>query len=322
MLLIAISISSFLLVIVIAYQLKSLLTRKENRIKKRLLLTIGTQEVESTKKTSSVPTREKLHSKLVSFTTLIINSNYLENKKQNLEKAGLLLKVEELLFFKLLSAVVVGFFGLLIFNQFIFFIITGILGWLLPELLIVYLKRKRIAAIEAQLLNAVIILANSLRAGYSLLQAIDIVSKETPKPLGHELSKVVKEMQVGVRPEDALLNLQKRIESNEIELLVTGILVQREVGGNLAEILDTIAETIDKRIKMRAKIMALTAQGRMSAWVVSILPFALALFIFGTRPDFGMIMLTEPLGITMLTIGFVMLVLGILLIRRIVNIDV
>ena len=105
-------------------------------------------------------------------------------------------------------------------------------------------------------------------------------------------------------------------------MVITGVLIQRQVGGNLAEVLDSIAYTIDKRIKMRAKIKALTAQGRLSAWIISLMPFALGAFIFGKNPEFGRVMLVEPLGKAMLLAGGVMMVVGILLIKKVVTIDV
>ena len=131
-----------------------------------------------------------------------------------------------------------------------------------------------------------------------------------------------RETRLGVTLEEALINLNRRVESREMEMLVTGVLIQREVGGNLAEILDQIGGTIEKRIKMRAKIRALTAQQRLSAWVVTLLPFFLGAFIFTQNPDFARIMLEDPLGIAMLAGGAVMLVIGVLIIRKVVDIDV
>lgn len=185
-----------------------------------------------------------------------------------------------------------------------------------------YLKQRRLLRFESQLLDAIVLVANSLRAGHSFMQAIELVSRETPPPLSLEFGRVLRENLVGIPVEEALLNLTERVESKDLELVVTGMLIQRQVGGNLAEVLDSIAKTIEKRIKMRAKIRALTAQGRMSAWVVSLLPFALGFFVFGMHPEFGRIMLDESLGIAMLAVGGIMMLLGILLIRRVVNIDV
>lgn len=175
---------------------------------------------------------------------------------------------------------------------------------------------------EGQLLNAVVLLANSLRAGHSFMQALELVSRETSAPLGEEFNRVLRETRMGVRLDEALSNFSRRVDSREIELLVTGILIQREVGGNLAEILDTIADTIDKRVKMRAKLRALTAQGRLSGWVVSLLPFALVLFIYVPHPEYARLMLTEPLGRAMLLAGLIMMITGILVVKKVVNIDV
>jgi len=116
--------------------------------------------------------------------------------------------------------------------------------------------------------------------------------------------------------------LVQRVESKELELVVTGVLIQRQVGGNLAEVLDNIAATIEKRIKMRAKVKALTAQGKLSAVIVSLLPFLLGLFIFGRYPKFAQIMISEPIGVIMLACGLAMLVIGILVIRKVVDVDV
>ncbi|HEX3010833.1 MAG TPA: type II secretion system F family protein, partial [Syntrophomonadaceae bacterium] len=183
-------------------------------------------------------------------------------------------------------------------------------------------KKKRIVRMEGQLLNAVVLLANSLRAGHSFMQALDLVSHETSAPLGDEFERIIRETRMGVRIEEALGKFSERMDSREIELLVTGILVQREVGGNLAEILDIIADTIDKRIKMRKKIRVLTSQGRLSGWIVSLLPVALIFLIYIPHPEYARVMLTETLGRVMLGAGFMMIIIGSMIIKKVVNIDV
>jgi tight adherence protein B len=252
----------------------------------------------------------------------LMDGRYMENLKLDLIRAGVPLKPEEAAGLGVILAIAGFLLGGLIFRNLIAALCTALGGFVMPRLWIVLMKKRRSDLIENQLLSALVMIANSLRAGHSFMQGLELVMKELDPPLGTEFGKLVKECRMGLSVEDALTNMVNRVDSNDLELAVTGVLIQRQVGGNLARVLDNIASTIDKRFKTRSRIRVATAQGRISAWVVTVLPFALGALVFGAYPEFGGVMLTHPLGLAMLAGGSALLAVGVFLVRKVVNIDV
>ena len=196
--------------------------------------------------------------------------------------------------------------------------IVPIILWLLILILI----DKRRNAFTEQLSDCLTTVANALRAGYSFQQAMDVVAKEMEPPISEEFAKVSSDVSMGINLEEALEQMALRVASADFDLVVTAVLIQREVGGNLAQVLDSISDTIIERIRMKREINALTAQGRMSAVVLLILPFALGAFMYFANHDQFMILFDEPLGQMALGVAFVMEILGVLVIRKIVDIEV
>ena len=172
-----------------------------------------------------------------------------------------------------------------------------------------------------QLGDCLMMVANALRAGFSFLQAMELVSREMDAPLGTEFRKVISEMNVGSPLETALTNMSKRMESSDFDLVVTAVLIQRQVGGNLSQILDTISDTIRERIRMKAEILTLTAQGRFSGMILLALPFIVCGFIMVVNPGYLQPMLNSYLGRVALVAGIILEFLGFIVIRRIVNIE-
>ena len=148
-----------------------------------------------------------------------------------------------------------------------------------------YIKRRQ-KAFTNQLGDMLTMVANALRAGFSFMQAFELIAREMDAPIGREVQKVVNEVNVGSTIETALENMQRRVQSPDFELVVTAVLIQRQVGGNLAQILDTISGTIDERIRMRREILALTAQGRLSGVVLALLPVGLAVVLSLVNPNY------------------------------------
>ena len=189
---------------------------------------------------------------------------------------------------------------------------------------IFYLKRTittRRQKFVNQLGDCLMMVANALRAGFSFMQAMELVSREMDAPLGDEFRKVIGEMNVGSSLETALNNMSKRMESPDFDLVVTAVLIQRQVGGNLSQILDTISDTIRERIRMKAEIMTLTAQGRFSGIILLALPFFVCGFIMIVNPGYLQPMLSSPIGRLALLAGLVLEFIGYLVIKRIVDID-
>lgn len=224
--------------------------------------------------------------------------------------------------------ILIAFLGGLILGAILFFVtralIMLILGLVISAILsIVYLnscRKKKIQDFNNQIVDMLALVSNGLKAGYSFFQSIGIVAREMQPPISEEFGKMMKQISMGMSAEDALNDLTGRIDSEDLELVVTAILIQRQVGGNLSEVLDNISHTIRERIMLKNQIKVFTAQGRLSGLVISMLAPLLALVIFIMNPDFILIMITEPLGIVMIAMAILFQIIGILFIRKIVNI--
>jgi tight adherence protein B len=200
-------------------------------------------------------------------------------------------------------------------------IITGGLGWMIPHWYISYRARKRTKAFVNQLGDTIGLMSNSLRAGYSLFQTMELVSRESQPPMSEEFSRVVREVGLGISPQDAMDHLLRRITSEDLDLLVTAINIQHEVGGNLAQIMDVIGETIRERVRIKGEIGVLTAQGSLSGYIISGLPVALTAFLFVTNRDYIMSLFVFP-WVCLPIAGAAMVVAGFFAMRKIVQIDV
>ena len=177
-------------------------------------------------------------------------------------------------------------------------------------------------AFTEQLGDCLTTIANALRAGYSFPQSVEVVAREMEPPIRDEFAQVSREVSMGVPLEAALESMGRRVGSADLDLVITAVLIQREVGGNLAQILDNISDTIQERIRMKREIFALTAQGRLSAWVLLILPFVMALFMYFFSRDHLLVLINDPLGRIALVISLVLEVIGYVVIQRIVHIDI
>jgi tight adherence protein B len=208
-------------------------------------------------------------------------------------------------------------------------IIGLLIGFMAPRFWLNNRKSSRLRQFNKQLPDTVTLIANALRAGSSFLQAIELVVRESRPPISIEFSRVIREVNLGLPFDLALENMVKRVKSEDFELMATAIAIQHQVGGNLAEILDSIAFTIRERIRIKGEIRTLTAQQRLSGYVVGALPFFLAFFIFLAAPTFFDPMFIKPpevlgipLGIILLLIALMAMGAGFFFIRKIVDIEV
>jgi tight adherence protein B len=207
----------------------------------------------------------------------------------------------------------------------IFAVIFFAVGAFLPYLYVLSAQRRRLKQFDNQLGDMLNLMVNGLRAGFSTLQAMEAVSRELPRPISDEFFRVVQEMQLGIPMEDALDHLLRRISSDDLDLVITAINVQREVGGNLAEILDVISFTIRERVRIKGQIAALTAQGRATAWVIAALPVILVLLLFMLNREYVMILFapeTRNCGIPLLILAGIMVISGFIAVQKIVAIDI
>lgn len=204
-----------------------------------------------------------------------------------------------------------------------------VIGYLIPRLYVRRRQERRLRAFNDNLAETITLIANGLRAGSSLLQSLELVSRETRPPVSTEFGRVVREVSIGLPLDAALNNLVERVHSDDLELMATAIIIQYQVGGNLSEILDTIANTIRERVRIKGEIRILTAQQRLSGYVVGFLPIGLLVLLMIIAPKFINPMfeptpsvLGIPLGVVLLLLGGFMMLIGFTLIRRIVDIEV
>lgn len=239
-----------------------------------------------------------------------------------MQQAGLPLLGAEFLALAGVIVMAAGVFGLMLTLSVEYALglalLAGLVCWLYLNIRI---DRRR-QAFSNQLGDVLIMMSNAMRSGFSFMQAMDLIAKEMKPPVSVEFMKTLAEIRLGGDTETAFLNMGRRSQSSDLDLVITAVLIQRQVGGNLAQILDAIAVTINERIKMKREIKTLTAQGRLSAWVLSALPFAVAAFAAIISPGYLQPFIEEPIGQVCLAGALVSQVVGFLVIRRIVDIDV
>src|SRR5258706_9886757 len=201
-------------------------------------------------------------------------------------------------------------------------VIAAVLGYLVPGIYVKYRIGQRLKAFNNQLGAPLTLLSNAIKAGYSFAQAIDTVAKNAIPPIGGEVGRAVREMNLGGSPDEALNNITKRVVSPDFDLVATAYSIHRTVGGNLAEILDNIAYTIRERVRIKGEISTLTAQARASGTLITALPIVLAAFMYFVTPSYFRPMFENFIGWILLAIGAFMIFVGNLIIRRVVAIEV
>jgi tight adherence protein B len=259
------------------------------------------------------------------FDRLGEGTNLFGSLSRHLARADLKFRPAEYVFLIINSGFVMGFIGYVVSGEVGFGILTGIFGLFVPPMYVIRSQKKRLSMFDHQLGDMLNLVVNGLRAGYSTLQAMEAVSKELPAPISDEFYRVVQEMQLGLSMDEALDHLIRRIDSEDLDLVITAITIQREVGGNLAEILDVISFTIRERVRIKGEIAALTAQGRATAWVISALPILLMLLLYLLNRPYMMQFFnpeTRNCGIPILLLAGIMVVSGFAITQKIVKIDI
>jgi tight adherence protein B len=242
--------------------------------------------------------------------------------RRELERAGLPLRPIEYIALHASGALLVGVAAQLLMGSLLLTAVVVLAAALGPIALLSSLARKRTEAFQAQLPDVLNLLASSMRAGWGLLQSIGIVVQETGAPAGPEFARVATEARLGLPLEDALDRMAKRVESEDFQWAVTAITIQRSVGGNLAEVLDLVAETVRERSSLRGQITALTGEGRLSAIVLIALPFLEAIVLWMLNPGYFAKLLSSPIGLGAAGIAIALIAVGTIWLRRIVRIEV
>jgi tight adherence protein B len=247
---------------------------------------------------------------------------YVKGAERSLDDMYLSIPIQHLVYLSVCSALVLSVLVGLLFGSWVLGVLGGMVGLAVPEILVRWLRHRRLVRFGYQLVDALSNISNSLKAGFSLPQAFQLLQQEMPNPISQEFRLVNQELRVGVPMEEALGHLVRRIDSDDVDLVVTAIGISREVGGNLTEVFDNIADTIRERHKMEGKIRALTAQGKAQAFIICMLPIAMMMVLNYTNPELVQPLFHRPLGWLILGLIFLLELFGILIIRKIVQIDV
>ncbi|SRR5579884_258995 len=254
--------------------------------------------------------------------TFVERQSFADRLRGDLQRADLKLTPGEFLILRF-GAVVMGFaLAWFIFGTPIIGLMAGVGMYFVPGFWLKHRVRSRERKFGEQLGDAVMMMASSLRAGYSMMQALETVSREMADPIADEIHRVTMEVGVGIAVEEALNHLVDRIRSTDLELMTIAMNVQREVGGNLAEILDTIAATIRERQQLQGEVRTLTAQGRISAYIITGLPVALAVALYFMNRSYISMLWTTTIGYVELGVAITMVIIGFFVTRKVASVEV
>ncbi|MBI5360180.1 MAG: type II secretion system F family protein [Planctomycetes bacterium] len=249
-------------------------------------------------------------------------NNYLKGTARGLDAMFIALPPQMILYLSVLTCLFIALIVGLVFNSIVIGLIAGVGGLFAPRLVLKFMKSRRDRRFREQLSDALVGMGNSLKAGFSLFQAFELIQREMGPPISQEFRILVQELKFGMPMEEALQNLNKRMPSEDIDLVVSAITIAKDVGGNLTETFDNIAFTIRERQKMEGRIKALTSQGKMQGTLMCILPFLVALGVNYVNPTLMDPMFHTMAGWMLLGAVIVLELLGIYFIKKIITIDV
>jgi tight adherence protein B len=220
------------------------------------------------------------------------------------------------------SAAGCGIFGFLLLHTILLAGGAALVGAAIPYVLLRMKRGRRLKAYNTALPDAIDLMARSLRAGHSMNSSIELIAEQSPEPLSSEFVQVYKQQRLGLHFRDALLQMGGRIPSRDLQFLITAILVQKETGGDLTEILDRAAHVIRDRVRIEGEVRTHTAQGRLTGWILGLLPVIMLALLNIVSPGYSSVLFHDPTGQKLLYAGGILIVLGGLIIRKIVDVQV
>jgi tight adherence protein B len=242
--------------------------------------------------------------------------------EERLNGADLKMRPQEFIMIRIGSMLAPALLGLVRFGLSWQVLILGVAGYAAPGLWLRFRRRLRMNRFNDQLADVLLLLGNSIRAGQSFPQAIGNVADRAKEPTAVEFSRVVREIKLGGSVDDGLTNMVKRVGSEDLELVVTAVSINRSAGGDLAGMLGIISDTIRQRVQTSREIRSLTAQGRMSGWFITLIPLVVAVVLYFISPNYFRPMTESLIGWLMLAVAAILLLVGNLLIRRAVRIEI
>jgi len=266
--------------------------------------------------------KKRLLAETPAWERLLLEIPHIHRLDRLLLQSGLALNVAGFLWLTIMGAlagfILAAFFGL----PLLAIIVAGVAAGALPLFYVLNAKRKRLIAFEQQLPDALDLMGRALRAGHAFSAALKMVGDEMPDPVAGEFRTTFDEINYGINLQDALKNLATRIPSTDLNYFIISVLIQRETGGNLTELLDNISALIRARLKLMGTIRVLAAEGRLSAWILGILPFAVAAMVSIINPAFLSVLWTDPTGLKLVWTMLVLMLVGAYVMRRIIRIHV
>jgi tight adherence protein B len=252
----------------------------------------------------------------------VAGDSYFEALEKQLAQADIKLRASEFIIMR----VAIFLFGvgvlIIVFRSLLLAILCALPLLLLHKPVLGFLKKRRISKFSNQMAEFLILIVNSLRAGQTFMQGCSVASAESPDPISTEFKQVIKEVNLGMPEDEAMENLLIRVPSEDLKIVVSAYSIQRRVGGNLAEILEKTAATVRERIKIHGQIDTLTTQGKLSGALVGGMPFVIAFAISGINPDYMKPLFTPPWGYALIGVALFMQLLGAIVIKKIVTIEV
>lgn len=312
----------FISLMLVIYLLYSYFSGKRNVVNRMKQYLNPEKNKEKPEKEKGIPWREGIVAFGKTLGKSKLGSKYKEKVEIKLIQAHLPLKPEEYISINIITFIVVAVLFVIFTESLAASAAFALLAACVPGIYVNARKKDILQKIDQQLPDTLALISNTLKSGYSFLQAVDAATRELPPPISLEFQQILKEISLGVNTEKALESLSKRVQSQDLELIIMSVLIQRQIGGNLSEILDNISETIRSRIKIKGEIKILTAQGRVSGIIISLLPVVLGVVLYLINPSYISMLFVNPIGWAMLALAVMMQGMGIFLIRRIIRIEV
>jgi tight adherence protein B len=314
-----------LVILSLAFTVTDVTDRTQGRVRRRLsLYTVARRPTSTRAETTTALGNSQVARSAVELAGRVVERRDFEaDLGRRLESAGVPLRAAEWMLIHIGVALALSFLLLLISGGAILPTAVGlVLGLIAPWLYLSFKESRRTAAFLGQLPDTLQLVAGSLSAGYAIAQAIDTVVREGQQPITGEFNRALIEARLGVPIEDALEGVAKRMQSKDFAWVVMAVRIQREVGGNLAELLTTVAGTLRERERLRRQVKVLSAEGRLSAWILGLLPPGFALYLLLVRPEYLRPLVTDPLGWLMLGVGAFLLVVGAVWMTKAVQVEV
>ncbi len=253
-------------------------------------------------------------------------SAWAERTRLQLERAGLAFKLHEYIALRVLVGLVT-FAVILMLGRgtplaLLLGIPVGVLGYMLPAFYVRMRIGRQVRKFNGQLEGMLTMVSSSLRAGFGLMQAFELAAEQLQPPMSTELHRLMRDTRMGASIEAALESMRERVGSYDLDVIVTAILIQRSVGSNLSEVLDKVAHTIRERVRIKGEINTLTAQKRLSGWIIGVMPAAFVIMMLAIDFEYMSLLFTDPLGRLLLVLAVTLDIVGVLMIKRIVSVDI